>query len=410
MPFLVHSWPRAIIHLDGDSFFTSCIQVTYPELRGKPLVTGQERGVVTAVSAEAKKMGVKRQMTTAQVKKDYPQCIIVSSNYELYGIVSHKLFEIIRRWTPTAERYSIDEGFLDITGLRRPYRASYEKIGQLIKEDVENSLGISVSVGLSVNKSLAKLASNYNKPSGFVVIAGKTIHSFLKDIPIEDVWGIGPNTTNLLKKHGIFTAGAFAQKSEEFVKKILSKPGLEIWQELRGAYILQVDPSKKIDYQSLSRIRTFTPTAEKTFLYGQLIKNLEEICTKARHYKLVTQKISIYLKGQDFKLYGVEFELTAPSAQPLDIIPTIRQQFEKIFVTKKLYRATYVILHNLRSETTLQYSLFDSIPKVNKIRAVFTSLDELREKYGNDVVHVGSSLPRSVGKKRLAIPAFFASV
>ncbi len=389
---MIHSWPRAIIHIDGDSFFASCVQSVYPHLRGKPVVTGSERGVVTAASTEAKQLGISRQTSIHDIKRLFPQCVIVSSNYELYELISYKMFEIIKRWTPLVEQYSVDEWFADITGFRRVYHCPYSEIAGQIKNELEQSLHLSISVGISVNKSLAKLASNYQKPSGLTNIPGKDIRTFLQSIPIGDVWGIGPNTAHLLQNHHIQTAYDFAIKPEEFVKKILSKPGYEIWQELQGQYIFTVNPQEKDGQQSISKIRTFPPTTEKVFLWGQLVHNLETVCQKARFFNLVSQKIGMYLKGQDFKMYGVEIKLTHSTNYPLGIAALLKIEFDKLVVPKKLYRATYIVLHDLQSPVQKQYSLFDNIAKTEKISAVFRTVDELSEKYGRGVVQMGSTI------------------
>ncbi|HEX21175.1 MAG TPA: DNA polymerase IV, partial [Actinobacteria bacterium] len=194
------SWPRAILHIDGDAFFASCEQAIHPELKGKPVITGKERGIVAAASYKAKAMGVKRGMRLFEVKKICPDAVILPSDYETYSLFSINMFAIIRRFTPIVEEYSIDEAFADLTGLRRPLRASYSQIADNIQKTVTNELGLSVSVGLSLSKGLAKLSSSYRKPGGLTILPGRLIHLVLKKTPVEKVWGIGPNTTAYLKK------------------------------------------------------------------------------------------------------------------------------------------------------------------------------------------------------------------
>ncbi|NTU70150.1 DNA polymerase IV, partial [bacterium] len=182
---------NAIIHLDADSFFASCEQATHPEYRGKPVITGKERGIVSAASYEAKARGVDRGVPLWEVKKICPDAIIVPSDYETYSLFSKRIFSIMRRFTSQVEEYSIDEAFADITGLRRSLKMSYPNIAIKVKETVERELGLTVSVGLSVNKVLAKLASNWNKPSGFCDINLFDIKKFLGNLPAQKVWGIG---------------------------------------------------------------------------------------------------------------------------------------------------------------------------------------------------------------------------
>src|ERR687885_763296 len=148
-PLTLSSFPRAIVHIDGDAFFASCEQSRRPQLQGKPVVTGKERGIAASMSYEAKACGVKRGMRLFEVKRLCPDAIILPSDYETYSLYSKRLFAIIRRFTPDVEEYSIDEAFADLTGLRRPLRMSYEEMAQKIKHDLDAELGYTFSVGLA---------------------------------------------------------------------------------------------------------------------------------------------------------------------------------------------------------------------------------------------------------------------
>ena len=201
--FSLHSWPRAIVHLDGDAFFTSCEEAIHPELKGKALITGGERGIVACASYLAKKMGIKRGVPLHEARKICPSLIILPSDYETYSLFSRRMFSIMRRFTPDVEEYSIDEAFADITGMRRVLHSSYEEIALKMKKEIERDLGITVSVGLSITKVLAKVASKHLKPAGMTVIKGRDIAQYLCDLPVEKVWGIGNATTNYLAKMGI---------------------------------------------------------------------------------------------------------------------------------------------------------------------------------------------------------------
>ncbi len=134
------AWPRAIIHIDGDAFFASCEQAVHPEYRGKPVITGKERGIVAAASYEAKALGISRGTALWDVKKICPEAIILPSDYETYSLFSERMFAIIRRFTSSVEEYGIDEGFADITGLEAPFGASVEEIARTIKETIEREL------------------------------------------------------------------------------------------------------------------------------------------------------------------------------------------------------------------------------------------------------------------------------
>jgi DNA polymerase-4/DNA polymerase V len=171
--FSLHSWPRAIAHIDGDAFFTSCEEAIHPELKGKALITGGERGIVACASYPAKRLGIKRGVSLQDARKICPQLIILPSDYETYSLFSRRMFGIMRRFTPDVEEYSIDEAFTDITGMRRALHSSYEEIALKMKKEIERELGITVSVGLSITKVLAKVASKHQKPAGMTIIRGR---------------------------------------------------------------------------------------------------------------------------------------------------------------------------------------------------------------------------------------------
>jgi nucleotidyltransferase/DNA polymerase involved in DNA repair len=202
-------------------------------------VTGKERGIAASMSYEAKAKGVTRGMRLFEIKKLCPDAVILPSDYETYSLLSQRMFAIVRRYTPDVEEYSIDECFADLTGLRRPLRMSYEDMAQQIKKDLDTELGFTFSVGLAPNKVVAKIGSKWVKPSGLTVIPGRRIHIFLQDYPVEKVWGIGAQTAALLAKRGVRTALQFARRNEVWVKKTLTKPFYQIWQELNGHYVLE---------------------------------------------------------------------------------------------------------------------------------------------------------------------------
>src|SRR5215813_13240299 len=180
-PLTLRSFARAIVHIDADAFFASCEQAVNPTLKGKPVVTGKERGIASAVSYEAKARGVKRGMTIREIKALCPDAIHLPSDYETYSLFSQRMFAIVRRYTPEVEEYSIDECFCDLTGLRRPLRMSYRQMAERIKHELDTALGFTFSVGLAPNKVIAKIASKWQKPSGLTEIPGHSIHLFLKD-------------------------------------------------------------------------------------------------------------------------------------------------------------------------------------------------------------------------------------
>jgi DNA polymerase-4 len=393
-PLIISSWPQAIMHIDADAFFASCEQAIHPELKGRPVITGKERGIVAAASYEAKARGVSRGVRLSDVKKLCPDAVILPSDYETYSLFSVRMFEILRRFSPDVEEYSIDEAFVDLTGLRRTYHSSYETIAEKMRTTIKQELGITVSAGISLSKVLAKIGSKHRKPDGLTMIPGRDIHLFLEKLPVEKVWGIGPNTAAYLNKHGIRTALDFTRKDEEFVTKYLSKPYQEIWHELNGRSVYPVTTETKSAYQSISKARTFTPpSTDEAFVFAQLSKNLENACIKARRYHLAANRVIVFLRQQDYQSTGAELKLSRPTAFPAELYALLRKGFRELYLPATPYRQTGVVLSGLVAENSIQYGLFEDTSKIEKMTKVYESIDELSRKYGKHAVMHGASLP-----------------
>jgi nucleotidyltransferase/DNA polymerase involved in DNA repair len=404
--FSLHSWPRAIVHLDGDAFFTSCEEAIHPELRGKALITGGERGIVACASYPAKKLGIKRGVPLHEARKICPGLIVLPSDYETYSLFSRRMFSIMRRFTPDVEEYSIDEAFADITGMRRALRSSYEEIVRKMKKEIERELGITVSAGLSITKALAKVASKHQKPSGITIIGGRDIAGYLNHLPVEKIWGIGNATANYLAKMGIRYALEFAQLPEKKVREKFTKPGVEIWQELRGESVYPVTAEEKSTYASISKTKTFAPpTSDAEYLFAHLMRNMESACIKARRYALAPNKIVVFLKKNDFNTSGSEVKLSRPCSFPLEFSGIIRELFDACYCPTDIYRATGVVLLDLQPDTGIQYSLFDNPLRAEKIRDLYGVADELGKKFGKHTLHLGSSHPiDTLGRGRRGSP------
>ena len=364
-PLTLGAFPRAIVHIDGDAFFASCEQSRRPQLQGRPVVTGKERGIAASMSYEAKARGVTRGMQLAEIRKRCPEVVILPSDYETYSLLSARFFAIVRRYTPDVEEYSVDECFADLTGLRRPLRMSYLQIAERIKKELDTELGFTFSVGLAPNKVVAKIASKWVKPLGLTAIPGRELHRYLARLPVQNVWGIGPQTTAFLHKHGIQTALELARRQEEWVKKYLSKPFYQIWQELNGAYIFELVTGEHETYHTIQKVQTFTPpSSRQDFVFAQLAKNIENACIKLRKYKLATERVLIFLRTQDFRETGLEMDLSGPTSFPNDILRVVSPAFEELFASSTSYRATGVILCKLSEAYYGQLDLFGEISRL----------------------------------------------
>lgn len=395
---------RAIIHFDGDAFFVSVEQAKDYRLRGKPVVTGGERHIAAAMSYEAKKRGVKRGMNLRAIREVCPEAIILPSDYETYCIFARRMYNIARRWTDRVEEYSIDECFVDITGLDASLGLSYEEIAFNIKKELEMKLGITFGVGLGPNKVLAKIGSKHQKPAGFTVIAESNRKEILKDLLIERIWGIGPSLSTLLRRQGIFTALDLAEKDNSWILDHgLAKPCREIWLELRGEFVKEIETKEERGHShSIMRTRTFSsPTSDAASIFSELSHNIEEACLRLRQNKLVTRAVTFYLKSQEFRYYSVEVPLESGTVLPHRIIEVAQNYFHKMYRKGILYRASGVTLRSLVPEGNINIDLFGATEKEDSEKEIFDRVDELNRKFGHGSIFLGSSMRMSgQGKDR----------
>lgn len=391
-PIALGKYPRAILHIDGDAFFASCEQARNPELMGKPVITGKERGIVASMSYEAKALGISRASSIYKIKKQFPQVVILPSDYETYSLLSIRFYEIVRRYTPDVEEYSIDECFAELTGWQRPHRMSYVQIAQKIQEDLRNELGFTFSIGLASTKVMAKVGSKWKKPYGLTEIPNRKIHLFLENKPVGDIWGIGPQTSALLNRLGVWTALDFARREEPWVRKYFTKPQIEIWNELNGRSVIPLQLEPKTSYHTIQKMKTFTPpSSDFDFVFAQLCKNIENATMKARRYQLEAKKVYILLKTQDYNYYGAEILLSAPSNFAHEIIEIVRPIFEqKLFKKGVFYRASMCGLLELE-KMKYQQDLFGGHVKVERMRELYSCIDKVRERHGKHTLHFGVS-------------------
>jgi DNA polymerase-4/DNA polymerase V len=267
-------------------------------------------------------------------------------------------------------------------------------IAKNMQDMIETELGISVSVGVSLSKVLAKIGSKYNKPHGLTIMPGRDIHIYIQELPIEKVWGIGPNTAAFLRKFGVTTALEFARKDEGFIEKHLSKPYREIWHELNGRSVYPVVTESKSSYQSISKTKTFTPASnDETFVYAQLSKNLENACIKARRYKLAATRLILCLRKQDYTSAGMEIKLSRPTSYPTDLFGPLKEGFNHIYQRNSFYRQTGLVLAGLVSEAGIQYTLFDDPARIEKMARIYSTVDELSARFGKHTILHATSLP-----------------
>lgn len=383
-------FPRAIIHVDGDAFFTSVEEALHPEWKGKPIVTGKERNIIACASYAAKRMGIRRGIHLHEALRIYPKLVVLPDDYETYSLFSKRMFNIMRRYTPIVEEGSLDEGFADLTGLRRVFKLSYEDIAQRIKQEIEEDLGITVSVGLSLSKSLAKLASKYKKPAGFKAVSSDEIENFLREHPLDDVWGFGNNTAHLLQKKGLQTALDFVRLPENKAGAALGKVGRDIWNELRGNAVYPITTQEKTKYAGISKCKTFTsPSSDREFVYAKLVRNVESAFIKMRRFHLRAGWMCVVLRRRDFSHHGLEVQLSRATAATPEVLPVVKEAFKKIFEENTEYRTTIVSLGKLEDDGAAQQDLFEDNLRVEKMEAASRAIDDVAERFGKHKVDQG---------------------
>lgn len=404
-------YPRAILHVDGDSFFASVEQALDWRLRGKPVVTGAERGAATALSYEAKRKGARRGMTLREIKEVCSDVIVVPSNYTAYSIYAHRMYKIVRAFTPDVEEYSIDECFADITGLTKKYGKSYEEIAEMIKRQLEQDLGITFGVGLAPNKTLAKVASARNKPAGLTPLPKEKIREFLQDLPIGAIWGVGFSTAMQLERLGVRTALEFADKDRHWLKeKRISLPYRKIWAELNGSFVRNLGDDGDERIGSILKSHTFKPSRDREYILSQLSANLEAACAKARRHRVKARYCRFYLKTQAFTYAGLTLDLNVSLADPREFLRAIHARFDDIYESGELYRATGIGLYVLTGDESVTPDLFGTSSRIERESPLIGAIDKLNHKYGRHTVFLGESFGavtnhESLRKKpRLSLP------
>jgi DNA polymerase-4 len=388
------SYPKVILHLDADSFFSSVESAKNPALRGRPIITGQERGVATSMSYEAKALGIDRAMPIYKIKRDFPQVVIVSSDYEAYAMYSKRMFAIVRRYTDIVEEYSIDECFADLTGYDKIHGITYEEILKRIQDDIQKELNISVSIGCGATKVIAKIGSKWNKPHGITVITPEKTAEFLSHVPIDDIWGIGPSSASMLLRRGIKTASDFASLSQERISSFAHKPMKDLWSELNchQVYLVNTDAHDE-DQKSLSRTLSFYPyKTDRSELFAELSRNVENACIKARNSGIAPYIVTWFLKTKEHRYETYRIKLEHPTNIPSVIIGKIKEQFDRISIKGKLYKTTGVTFSHLVREDSIQQNLFDSYKEIDTKSDIFKIVDTLNQKYGRHTVHMASSM------------------
>ncbi len=383
-----------VLHLDGDSFFVSVELARRPDLRGKAVVTGSERSIATALSPQAKALGVVRGMPVFQIRERFPEVTILPSDYESYSRYSKRMIGIVRRFAHVVEEYSVDECFALIS-VRDDSEAF--AIASKIQETIWTELTITASVGLAGTKVLAKVASKWKKPKGITLISLGKEKDFLVQTAINKVWGIGRVASVTLSNLGVKTAQEFCDKSEWWVKEFLDKPQYEIWSELRGITMDPVTDAESDAQKSISRTRSFYPfSKDRAFLFSEISLHVEEACMHARSLGVEARGCSIFLKTKGYRIDHREVKFEFPSASPSYILKQIQKLFDSVYNPHEIYKTTGVNLWGIIPSQIAQPDLFGASVVHREKESIHGALDviegRLKDRFQGQVIGLASSL------------------
>lgn len=413
------------MHVDMDAFFASVEQLDHPEYKGHPVIVGglSSRGVVATASYEARKFGVHSAMPISRAKKLCPHGIYVYPNMARYKEISHIIHKVMEEFTPIIEPLSLDEAFLDVTGITHKFTGP-KALGRAIKDRVFEETGLIISAGLAPNKFLAKLASDLDKPDGLVVIPyGKECES-LVNFPIKRIWGVGPSTERRLKDGGFtLIKDVQALPDEKPLVPYVGNQARRIWELARGIDERPVEPDRQI--QSVGNEETYESDVEAPAVIDlELHYFANRVAKRLRKYGLMGHTVSIKVRYKDFKTVSRQKRLDSSTDQERVIYDTsvllwnklmrdalsVKQEEQEVMgatprpkfdnsileVPVKPIRLLGVTVSGLSTEGIVQDDLF-SIEADEKDEKLSIVLDSLASKFGEGAIMSGALWRRAHG-------------
>jgi nucleotidyltransferase/DNA polymerase involved in DNA repair len=385
------SWPRAFAHVDADCFFASCELLRHPELKHKPLcVLSSQDACVVAKTYDAKAVGIKTGMPVWDAKKLLPQATYLSADFRFYGQISDKLFAVLRRFSPVVEEYSIDEAFIDLAGLRSLHRKSYRELADEMRITIREALGVTVSVGISVTRTLAKMASEYNKPDGTTIVAGSRIRDFLQRVGVRDIPGIGRSREALLLQSGIRSGADFAAAPERQIKHLLGKGGVELWQELNGDAIYAVEHEARVP-QSVARTASLGElTRNRDTIHSHLVRHAMRLSRELIMKRLTAKQLTVFVTLKSFSKCAETRELAYPTADYFELMRQAGEMLGMLFDRREIYRACGVIATGIAPREAALFDLFqqDDLQREERHLKLLQTVHAINDRYGNNSVGV----------------------
>lgn len=296
------NFQRKIIHIDMDAFYASVEQMDNPALKGKPIAVGgnENRGVVSAASYEARKFGVRSALSGVLAKKYCPDLIFVRPRFDRYKEISRQIQRIFHEYTDLVEPLSLDEAYLDVTHNKKG-NPSATLLAKEIRARILSEVGLTASAGISVNKFIAKVASDYNKPNGQKTVSGDEIIPFLENLPIQKFYGVGKVTTDKMFQLGIFTGLDLKNKTVEFLEQHFGKSGRYYYDVVRGVHNSPVQPKRTT--KSVAAEHTFEVNlSSEIFMLDQLESIAFQIEKRLQKHAISGKTITLKIKYSDFSL------------------------------------------------------------------------------------------------------------
>lgn len=409
---MTHHWNQVIIHVDMDAFFASVEQLHHPEWEGKPVIVGADpkqgtgRGVVSTASYEARQYGIHSAMPISKAYRLCPQGIFVVPHGNLYSHYSKLVIEILYQFTPLIEVISIDEAFLDVTGSRHLFQ-SIENLANEIKAEICKKTGLTASLGVAPNKSVAKIASDYQKPDGLTIVPPENIQDFLDPLSITKLFGVGEKTYQALHHLGINTIKDLRQYPAEFLEERFGEAGSHLYRMARGIDERKVQVNEEI--KSVSHETTFeTDQTDPEVINSTLLHLAAKVSQRLRKLGLKGKTIQIKIRFSDFTTFTRRKTLTNHTNLTEDIFRLGKKMFDEFRPThqqfdpvregirresKKPIRLIGIGVSHLVDERGIQISLWD-IQNEKKL-ALEKIVDKLQDKFGKSaIVHANTLIPK----------------
>ena len=324
-------------------------------------------------------------------KKEHLKAVYPIADHTYYAQVSNMVMSVLKNSSPYVQIYSIDEAFVDLTGLEKYYKRNYYELAQYLRQIVLDEVDIPVSIGVSTSKTLAKLASDKakNVESHVYQIKEQDLKEELKNTRIEEIWGMGRKLTTKMKKNGIFTALELVEKSDEWLDKQIGINGIEMRHELLGEMTSPVSNEMSTP-KSIQNTRAFGIfTSDFNFIKNELNMHIHASCAKLRRYDTKCLQVGVILRTKDFRVFYTKKDLSSPSDFELEISKTAINQLKEIYNPNILYRAVGVVLSKIGEQGTEQLSLYIDNEKEEKKKKLAGCLDRLERKFNKNIVKTG---------------------